>query len=178
MLDLSPEGLAQPQPGSAWTIGRYDEDRGIYTQDLFAGRRTLHVGVDLGGPAGTPVHAFWPGNVRYTGYNAEPGDYGHVLVVQHEVQGRSLYVLLGHLSRSSVVHSPVGRRVVAGEVLGWLGKESENGGWPPHVHVQLAWEDPKTHDMPGAVDPNHRDVALRQYPDPQLILGAHFGWSD
>ena len=36
----------------AFTIGRYDEDRkGMYTQELFAGERTIHVGLDIGAPA-------------------------------------------------------------------------------------------------------------------------------
>ena len=33
-----------------FTIGRYDEDRkGMYTQALFGGERTIHVGLDIGG---------------------------------------------------------------------------------------------------------------------------------
>ena len=61
--------------------------------------------------------------------------------------------------------------VSAGQVIGWLGAETENGGWPPHVHFQLSWERPETHDMPGAVDPADRAAALKRYPDPRLVLG-------
>ena len=44
------------------TIGRYDEDRkGMYTQELFGGERTIHVGLDIGAPAQTPIHAFQDG---------------------------------------------------------------------------------------------------------------------
>ena len=39
-----------------YTVGRYDEDRrGMYTQDLFGGERTIHVGLDIGGPVQTPI---------------------------------------------------------------------------------------------------------------------------
>ena len=67
--------------------------------------------------------------------------------------------------------SPVGRRFAAGEVLGWLGEPHENGGWPPHVHLQLAWERPAIPDLPGAVRREERVAAMALYPDPRLVLG-------
>ncbi len=30
---------------------------------------------------------------------------------------------------------------------------------------------PETHDMPGVVSPEDREQALRDYPDPRLVLG-------
>lgn len=173
VLDLS--GPWQAEPGSRWTVGRYDEIRGIYTQALFEGARTLHVGIDLGGPAGVAVHAFADGEVIHAGENPAPGDYGPTLVTAHQLDGRPLYALFGHLSRPSLAQSPVGRRFAAGDVLGWLGEPHENGGWPPHVHVQLAVERPATFDLPGAVRPADREDALRRYPDPRLVLGPLYG---
>ena len=168
VLDLTrPHG----QSASRWTIGRYDEDRVIYDQPLFGGVRTVHVGVDLGGPVGTAVHAFADGEVLHAGYNPAPGDYGHVVVTAHELDGRPLYALHGHLSSASLRVSPVGRQLAAGDVLGWLGDEAENGGWPPHVHFQLSWERPATHDLPGAVARDERVEALQRYPDPRVVLG-------
>lgn len=46
------------------------------------------------------------------------------------------------------------------------------GGWPPHVHFQLSWEEPETHDMPGVVSNTQHASALRTYPDPRIVLGA------
>ncbi len=171
VLDLSAEGLAAGHPDTPWAIGRYDEDRGIYTQELFAGQRTVHMGVDLGGPVGVAVHAFWAGTVVYAGYNAADGDYGHTLVTRHDVEGTELFALWGHLSAATLAHSPVGRSLAAGEVLGWLGDHDENGGWPPHLHLQLAWEDPGKHDMPGAVSRDERARGRARFPDPRLVLG-------
>ena len=168
VLDL---GVPWPAPAPVWSIGRYDEDRAIYTQPLFDGGRTVHMGIDLGAPAGVAVHAFAAGEVIHAGENPAPGDYGPTLVCAHVFEGRPLYVLLGHLSRPSLARSPVGRRFAEGDVLGWLGEPEENGGWPPHVHVQLAWERPATHDLPGAVRRADRDAARQLYPDPRLILG-------
>jgi murein DD-endopeptidase MepM/ murein hydrolase activator NlpD len=169
VLDLSrPDATA---PASRWTVGRYDEERIIYTHALFGGARTLHVGVDLGGPEGTAVHAFAAGTVIHAGVNPAPGDYGPTIVTEHLLDGEPLYVLLGHLAGASLARSPVGRRFDAGDVLGWLGGEAENGGYPPHVHVQLALERPATFDLPGVVRPADRADALRRYPDPRRILG-------
>lgn len=170
VLDLR-QAETLSHPASLWTVGRYDEDRGIYTQELFAGRRTVHMGIDLGGPAGVAVHAFAPGFVLHAGINPAPGDYGHVLVTEHTIDGAPLWVLWGHLSAASLARSPVGRRFQPGEVLAWLGEPSENGGWPPHLHVQLSIERPATHDLPGAVAREDREEGLRLYPDPRRILG-------
>ena len=170
LLDLScpnPESSSSP-----WSIGKYDELRpGLYTTPLFGGSRHLHLGVDLGGPVGTAVHAFAGGRILHQGYNPADGDYGHVVVTEHKLKGRDLFVLHGHLSQSSLGLRQPGDTFSAGQVIGWLGAETENGGWPPHVHFQLSWERPETHDMPGAVAPADREVALKRYPDPRLVLG-------
>ena len=53
-----------------YQIGRYDEVRpGMYTHDLFEGKRDLHVGIDIGAPAGEPIHAFGAGIVHSLGVN-------------------------------------------------------------------------------------------------------------
>ena len=36
----------------------------MYTQDLFGGERTIHVGLDIGGPAQTPIFAFEDGRIH------------------------------------------------------------------------------------------------------------------
>lgn len=171
VLDLT--GSSGPPSGESWgwSVGRYNEDRAIYTQALFAGGRSIHLGVDLGGPVGVAVHAFWDGEVCHAGYNAADGDYGHTVVTCHTIEGRRIFALFGHLSKATLAHSPVGRSVRRGDVLGWLGDRHENGGWPPHVHLQLAWEDPGTHDMPGATTPEQRAASLSRYPDPRIVLG-------
>lgn len=170
VLDLTAGPMV---PRSPWWIGRYDEDRrGVYTQALFAEARTVHVGVDLGGPVGTPVHAFADGAVVHAGYNPDAGDYGHVLVTAHAIADRTLYALWGHLSAASTARARSGASFRAGDVLGWMGDVHDNGGWPPHLHLQLAWERPVTHDLPGVVAPADREDALRRYPDPSRVLGA------
>ncbi len=170
VLDLS--GPTLPTPRTPWTIGRYNEHRpAMYTHALFGDQRTIHVGVDLGGPAGVAVHAFSAGRIVHRGRNPAPGDYGHTIVTEHIVEGAPLFALHGHLSASSIARWAPGDAFGRGAVLGWLGDVSENGGWPPHLHFQLCISRPVTHDLPGVVSADdHRD-ALTRYPDPRLVLG-------
>ena len=158
-------------------IGKYDEDRrGMYTTELFEpdseNARTIHVGIDIGAPVGTTVYAFDDGVIFMTGINHQPGDYGGTVMTQHDFEGRSLWALHGHLSHASVAKWRAGDSVRKGDVLGWLGDEKENGGWNPHVHFQLSWIRPLVCDMPGVVSAKARPQALRDFPDPRLVLGA------
>jgi len=172
VLDLSTQTGMDAQRSSLFTIGRYDEVRCIYTQALFGGVRNIHVGIDLGAPAGTPVHAFTDCLIHKMGINGEPGDYGPTIVTEQLVNGERIWSLFGHLSAKSLTGRSVGQKIQRGEVLGWIGDETENGGWPPHVHFQLSRVKPDTHDMPGVVTAQGRDAAVRDYPDPRCVLGA------
>ena len=171
-----------PQEREDWFfgVGRYDEDRrGMYESDLFAvenpeEQRTVHVGIDLDGPVGTPVHAFFDGTVQSVGYNAPLGDYGNVIVIEHSLprSDRVVYALYGHLDGTVVQNWTVGQFVRKGQVIAGMGAPFENGGWKiPHVHFQLSVQKPETHDLPGAVAPKDRSKALYEYPDPRYILG-------
>ncbi len=175
ILDL--RGSAWPAP-LLWSIGRYGENRGIYTQDLFQGPRprTVHLGIDLGAPAGTAVHAFSAGEVLFAGINPAPGDYGATLVLAHSVAPHlapsgQIWALYGHLSKASLQHARRGRRFEQGEVIAWLGTPAENGGWPPHLHFQLSRSRPDRCDLPGACHPDDFEAASQQFPDPALVLG-------
>ncbi len=171
LLDLSSASGVTRTRNSAFSIGRYNENRIIYTQDLFAGDRSIHMGIDLGAPAGTPVHAFADGTIYCLGVNPADGDYGPTIVTEHVVNGRPIWALHGHLSASSLDDKIPSQTIHKGQVIGWLGNESENGGWPPHVHFQLSWNAPITHDMPGAVSEAQHSQALLDYPDPRIVLG-------
>ena len=172
VLDLTAK-TTFPSTIHPWSIGRYDEDRAIYDQPLFQGAepRSVHMGIDLGGPAGVAVHAFADGVVLHAGINDASGDYGPTLVTAHVVDGEPLWALHGHLSAASLARSPVGRHFRAGTVLGWIGEPAENGGWPPHLHFQLTTDRPDTHDLPGVVSHAERAAARMRFPDPRRVLG-------
>ena len=153
-------------------IGRYDELRpGMYSTELFAGERFLHVGIDIGGPVGTPCMAFMDGEISHFGYNPAAGDYGNVVITRHEIGGVLVWALYGHLDAASIEGKWVGQKVNAGEVIAWFGAFDENGGWDPHLHFQLSLVEPETHDLPGVVAPEDRMNARAIYPDPRNVLG-------
>jgi len=170
--------------GYAFDVGRYNERRrAMYTSSLFGdsdpwtsssceeGTRDIHIGVDVGGPVGTPVCSVADGVVHSAGYNSADLDYGHVVVVEHEWNERRVWALYGHLSSESTASKRPGDAIARGDVLGWMGDKDENGGWPTHVHFQLSLEEPRTHDMPGVVSSAQHAQALQTYPDPRLVLG-------
>ena len=170
VLDLT-QG-AWNSDGSEYSIGRYDEYRpNVYTTDLFEGIRNIHVGIDIGGPVGTPCMAFMDGKIHKFGYNSEAGDYGNVIVTEHKISGKRIWSLYGHLDSQSITDKVEGQIIKKGETIGHFGDENENGGWEPHLHFQLSTVEPETHDLPGVVSNEEREIALKKYPDPRLVLG-------
>lgn len=158
---------------SGWGIGRYDEvrSRGMYNSQLYDDGRRVHMGLDIWGPAGTPVRAFYPGVVRAVADNDHPRDYGPTIVTQHEIDGVDVWALHGHLCRRSLTRLTPGHSFDAGDVIGYFGEHDVNGGWAPHLHFQLALADPGEANMPGVVHPDERFAARSLYPDPRVVLG-------
>lgn len=167
-----------------YQIGRYDEHRpGMYTTEIFSGERDLHVGLDIGAPVDTEVFCFADGMVFSKGVNPEAGSYGPTIITQHELQLpisvgsneltelRKFWVLHGHLSTKSLDMVEVGDTVSRGQLIATIGDEHENGGWPPHIHIQISLAEPVDNDLPGVVKLSERAEALETYPDPRLIVG-------
>ena len=157
---------------SEFSIGKYDEYRpGVYITDLFKGIRNIHVGIDIGGPVGTPCMAFMDGIIHDFGYNSEAGDYGNVIITKHKISGKFFWALYGHLDSESILNKNKGQLIKKSEIIAHFGDEEENGGWEPHLHFQLSIVKPETHDLPGVVAKAERESALKKYPDPRLVLG-------
>lgn len=167
-----------------YQIGRYDEHRpGMYTNEIFSGERDLHVGLDIGAPVDTEVFCFADGVIFSKGVNPEAGSYGPTIITQHELQlptsvgsnelteVRKFWVLHGHLSTKSLHMVEVGDAVSKGQLIATIGDEHENGGWPPHIHIQISLSEPIDNDLPGVVRLSDREEALINYPDPRLIVG-------
>jgi len=195
------QSLSLSAKKSKFTIGKYDENRlNLYSSELFddednaidgfLGARTVHIGIDLGGPIGTKVFSFWDGIVHSAGYNSPLGDYGHVVVIKYRLPvvsdndnrdgngdrtTRPFYCLYGHLDKKTIMMNKrwkAGDKVKRGELIGKMGDVRDNGGWViPHVHLQLSIEAPETHDMPGVVSRQQRPEGLVKYPDPRFVLG-------
>jgi len=87
---------------------------------------TLHPGIDIGVPTGTPIHAAAAGTVVYCGW--EEG-YGNLVVIDHH---NGLATAYGHQTRVAV---SCGQNVSQGEVIGYSGCTGFCTG--PHVHFEV-----------------------------------------
>ena len=170
VLDLTDGSWESPE--TEFSIGKYDEVRpNLYNTELFGGERNVHMGIDIGGPVGTPCMGFMDGEISHFGYNPAAGDYGNVVITKHDIGGVPVWALYGHLDAASIEDKRVGQLVESGDVIAWFGAFEENGGWEPHLHFQLSLVEPETHDMPGVVAPGEREYSLEIYPDPRNVLG-------
>jgi murein DD-endopeptidase MepM/ murein hydrolase activator NlpD len=129
-------GLAQPAwattnfiyPLSTWHVSTHQGEE--ISDGLF------HMGVDAGYdlPAGTPVYAVADGIVREA---QERTQFGLVVLIEHFPDDSSANVsLYGHLDPTDVRVTP-GEQVSAGDVIGVLGTEENNGGWGVHLHFGI-----------------------------------------
>lgn len=197
--------------------------------------RTLHMGVDVELPAGSPINAPLPGRVHSWARNWAELDYGPAIVLQHTLRLRrrhrhrhlsaasavdagatssgsssgssssssghgkaaeasegaeggsvvtvTFYTLYGHLSLSSILNPDGswrlhrGQLIPAGGVVGWVGGPHVNGGWPPHLHLQLnteaehgGWQG----DYPGVCARGDWNAYRLLCPDPNALLRCPF----
>jgi 4-aminobutyrate aminotransferase-like enzyme/Ser/Thr protein kinase RdoA (MazF antagonist) len=187
--DSVEKALARRTPietNKRFVIGRYDERRLIYTSPQFdhssdesavvgetAERRSIHLGIDLFAPAGSDVFAPLNGNVYVSEYRNHDQDYGGVVILRHATpDGDAFYTLYGHLNRASVDGWAIGESVSAGESLGRLGSSDENGGWAPHLHLQVITDLLGLDgDFPGVAAASEGSVWTAFSPNPVCLAG-------
>lgn len=167
--------------GASLGAGGYDEARLIYAADAFATgavtdeRRTVHIGVDLTIPSGSPLFAPLDGVVHGFEDATARLDYGPVIVLRHDIRGdeaSSFYTLYGHLTRQSLEGLRVGQRIAAGERFAAVGAPPENGDWWPHVHVQIVTDMlGLACNFNGVAPVSQRGTWLSLSPDPNVLLG-------
>lgn len=181
-LDLTEQEavvLTGAEKSDTLAIGFYAEPRLIYTGEGFHGgpyeaddRRSIHIGVDLFAPAGTPVHAPLDGTVRAVSNSPDRFDYGGVVILGHETpDGDTFQTLYGHLDPAVTDKLTVGDRIAAGTVFAALGAQTENGGWQPHLHIQLSIMSENSDAIwPGVANPDDCEYALAAFPNPASLL--------
>ncbi|HVT52489.1 MAG TPA: aminotransferase class III-fold pyridoxal phosphate-dependent enzyme, partial [Dongiaceae bacterium] len=155
-------------------IGPWGEDRPVYTAAAFQSRlaegerRSMHLGLDLFLPAGSALHAPLSGKIVDLFASDVPQDYGHAVLLEHTPEtGITFYSLWGHLSAATLEGLKVGATVEPGKIFAWMGAPAENGGWQPHVHLQLLTYRPaRAADVIGAGEPRYRSVWAELFPDP------------
>jgi peptidoglycan LD-endopeptidase LytH len=173
--------------GARYAIGGYNEDRILYKRsnhfetagskvssfggDAAGTSRSIHLGIDIWGPAGTKVFVPIGGTVHSFAYNDNFGDYGATIILQHQLETVIFHTLYGHLSLADLVNMQEGKYISRGELLGHFGEPKENGDWPPHLHFQII-EDMRVMkgDYPGVCTTSERKKYLSNCPDADLIL--------
>ncbi|CAF1633196.1 unnamed protein product [Rotaria magnacalcarata] len=157
-------------------LGGYGEERNIYSQaSLFSqDARCIHLGVDIAQPASTPIYAPLNGRIHSFKNNDKPFDYGPTIILEHVLGDDDVhfYTLYGHLSLISLKDLSIGQSIEAGQIVGYIGEKTENGGWNPHLHFQIISDmDNMQGDYPGVASKAEALTMLHRCPDPQLILG-------
>lgn len=170
-------------------IGGYKENRVLYKRsNLFEGKnskvlsaesgfvaagsaRSIHLGIDIWGPAGTEVFVPLGGMVHSFAFNNHFGDYGATIILQHQLDTIAFHTLYGHVSLTDIAQLHQGQYISRGELIGHFGKPDENGWWPPHLHFQVIGDmNLKEGDYPGVCTIEESEKYLQNCPDPDLIL--------
>jgi len=158
-------------PHIEFSIGLYAEHRpGMYNSRIFSTGRATHMGIDIGAPTGTEVKAPINCKVSRIGNESAEGGYGPHLVLQISNCHPPLYLLLGHLSSKSISEANIGEHIETGQIIGQVGGEKENGGWPPHLHMQLSRVEPRNTQVPGVISKEDIGWGKTAYPTPIDLL--------
>jgi 4-aminobutyrate aminotransferase-like enzyme/Ser/Thr protein kinase RdoA (MazF antagonist) len=160
-------------------IGPWGEARTVYAGEMFVSRfiegarRTHHLGFDLFMAAGTKVFTPLPATVVSVEIEQDPLGYGCLIALRHEPDGCPPFVTLwGHLAHEALGRLKAGDTLEAGALVGEMGAPKENGGWAPHLHLQLS-TDPalSATEILGVGEPRYLDVWAELFPDTRIFAG-------
>ncbi|ETT27987.1 M23 family metallopeptidase [Rhodococcus aetherivorans] len=99
---------------------------GVFTSSYGARWGTLHAGVDIAGPIGTPILAVADGTVIDSG---PASGFGMWVRLRHADGTVTVY---GHIDQSMVT---VGQQVMAGDQIATMGNRGQSTG--PHLHFEV-----------------------------------------
>ncbi|MET8118874.1 M23 family metallopeptidase [Micromonospora sp. NPDC005189] len=120
----TPKPKTTTKPTPAWV----DPMPGAAVTSCYGQRwGTLHAGIDLALPSGTPIRAAAAGTVTQAG-DASDG-YGNSVFIDH---GNGYLTHYAHQSRIAVT---VGQKVKVGQVIGYEGATGDATG--PHLHFEV-----------------------------------------
>ena len=123
---------APPHSSGIWivpcTYSRVSSPFG-YRWHPTTGEYTMHKGVDLAAPKGTPIYATRSGYVNVATYHSTAGNY---VTINHRDGFTSVYMHMTHY-----VVSP-GQEVKAGQLIGYVGSTGRSTG--PHLHFGIHYK--------------------------------------
>jgi peptidoglycan LD-endopeptidase LytH len=144
-----------------YLYGGYMEDRSVVWRGHYhQPGHTIHLGVDFYVPAGTKVHMPCAGNLCHSFQDPDQnGGWGGKLIFRIG----KIYLVLGHLTD---IVSDIGVTCFEGTVVGSVADHTINGGWSPHLHVQLMTKYDPDVDGYAAM---YEDIK-RDFPNPNSIV--------
>lgn len=160
-------------------IGPFGEERTVYAGEMFVSRfiegerRTHHLGFDLFMAAGTKVFTPLPATVVSVEVEKDPLGYGCLIALRHEPEGCPPFISLwGHLAHEAVNRLKAGDRLEAGALVGEMGAATENGGWAPHLHLQISIDTTlSAAEILGVGEPRYLDVWAELFPNARTFAG-------
>jgi 4-aminobutyrate aminotransferase-like enzyme len=168
------------ETGAAFGVGRHDEPRltdvaGMCGEPGRAGDEasTIHLGMDFFVAPGAAVFVPMEGVVVSCAQGSRKGCTGRSLVVEHRTgTGEGFYTIYRHLAGETAPDLGKETAVGRGDRLGTVASAEENGGYPAHLHFQIAVDLMGMRgDFPGACPAERRSLFTRFSPDPNLIVG-------
>ena len=122
----------------SWPVPGYTRVSSSYGYRIHpvTGASSMHTGIDIPAPTGTPVTAFDSGTVIYSGVQ---GTYGNTVMIRHDDGKVTLY------AHNSALNVSVGQRVQKGQVVAKVGSTGRSTG--PHLHFEVRVNGSHTNPM-------------------------------
>ncbi len=129
--------------------------------DPFRGDPTMHAGIDLASPTGTPIYATADGVVGRAEWY---GGYGNMVDIEH---GKGIATRYGHMSR--IVAHP-GERVKRGDLIGYVGSTGRSTG--SHLHYEVRIDGRAVNPIPFLQSANYLVAVKAQNAGTPVALGG------
>lgn len=120
------------QAMGARTYGGFRENRSAIWEGFEDSKTMIHLGVDFNNlEPGEPVASLTPGHVVHVLVDKSPfNGWGTKVIIATPTE----YFLYGHLTNCPFRE---GDHLQAGDLIGEIAPPEQNGGWFPHLHLQV-----------------------------------------
>lgn len=120
--------------------GGYLEDRSAVFDARHDKGKAIHLGVDFWAHAYTTVRFPYgfAGKVLSVTNSKTKGGWGGRVDIAFEYNGKILVAIFAHLGSIRV---EAGQTMEKGQIIGYIAATENNGGWKPHLHLQVMTQD-------------------------------------
>ena len=156
--------------------GGYLEKRELYNNvkrfQADQNQRNIHLGYDFWTQVGETIIAPLDGKIHSFANNADKGNYGPTIILEHHEDQEHFFSLYGHLSLESVQNFKIGQHIQKSEAFAEVGEAKVNGGYLPHLHFQLIKNMSNyMGDYPGVCHESDLEFYKKNTINPELVLG-------